>query len=658
MRLIRLSLNNFKGISFFTLDAQGQDVNAYGDNATGKTTLFDAFTWLMFDKDSTNRKDFEIKTLDSAGQAIHGLNHEVEAVLDIDGQPVTLRKVFSEKWTKKRGSAQPVFTGHTTDYYINGVPVKKTEYEARIASICDENIFKLLTSPTYFNEQLHWQKRREILLEVCGDISDEEVIASDEALAKLPQILSGRKLDEHRKIIVARRAEINKELERIPVRISEVEFNLPNISGIIPDKLPEDIAKLRTERQGKLAELAQLEDGGDVAEKKRRLQEIEAQLLQVKNQYQNAHHEAVRNVRAKLLKAESEASSLQVQVHFLAGELRNKDEAPAKLETHLQKLRENWYAVNSAKFEFVQDTVCPTCGQPLPEEKLNEAREKALADFNRNKAAKLEEINEAGKATKAEYERLKAESHAVEQQINEANEQLKRFEQEINRLRDEVARVETEADSYESDLRYQQMLAEKRTLEEEIAGLRAASTENTIHIKQEIARLDQAIAALEETQAKLKQHEQGLKRIEELKQLERQLAAEYERLEQELYLTEEFIRRKVSLLEDRINNRFGMARFKLFDVQVNGGISECCETMYNGVPYSSLNNGAKINVGLDIIRTLAEHYNFRPPIFIDNREAITKLLDMGDQQVISLIVSEPDKELRVEIEEKKQKEVA
>jgi hypothetical protein len=148
------------------------------------------------------------------------------------------------------------------------------------------------------------------------------------------------------------------------------------------------------------------------------------------------------------------------------------------------------------------------------------------------------------------------------------------------------------------------------------------------------------------------------KRIEELKAQEKKLAAEYERLEGELYLTEEFIRQKVSLLEEKINSKFEMARFKLFNVLVNGAVEECCETTYQGVPFSSLNNGARINVGLDIIRTLARHYNFYPPIFIDNREAVTSLIDMGDQQVISLIVSEKDKELRVEIEGEEEKEVA
>ena len=260
MKLHKLVLTNFKGIKSFTLDAQGQDVNIWGDNATGKTTLYDAFLWLLFDKDSQNRKDFEIKTIGPDGEYIHGLDHSVEATLEIDGAEIlTLKKVYMEKWTKKRGSPKAEFTGHTTDYYIDGVPVKKSDYDAKIASIADENIFKLLTSPKYFNEQLHWQERRKLLLQVCGDISDGDVIASDSSLTQLPAILGNRSIDDHRKIIAARRTEINKELERIPVRIDEVQRGLPDIAGIDQAGTAARIAKLKEEIKAKQEQLVRLE---------------------------------------------------------------------------------------------------------------------------------------------------------------------------------------------------------------------------------------------------------------------------------------------------------------------------------------------------------------------------------------------------------------
>ncbi len=642
MRLKSLTLRNFKGIRNFTLEADGNDVNIYGDNATGKTTLFDAFLWLLFDKDSQNRKDFEIKTLQADGQPVHGLDHEVEAVLELDGRTFSLRKVFREKWTKKRGSATAEFTGHTVDYYIDGVPAKKAEYEARIASIASEEVFKLLTSPTYFNECLHWQERRRILLEVCGDVSDKEVIAAEPTLARLPEILQGRKLEDHRKVIAARKAEINKELEKIPVRIDEVQKNLPNLEGIVPEKLQEDIAKLKAERAKKQEELARLEAGGAIAEKTKQLREIELEIMAAQKRAGERQAAKAQEVRAALNDLWKQISALQSQHRANEGQINADMLTIDQLEAKIASLREEWYRVNAETFD--EPDTCPTCGQTLPEGKREEAR----AAFNRQKAERLEGITSTGKATRADVDRLKAEISKLEEQNTKLAEQIAQLESNADELKQTLDQLSRQVDM-SGDLTWLALQQRKQELEKEIEEMQAGNAAATAPVRQEIANLDMALEALEKAAAQVEARKRGLERIEELKAQERKLAAEYERLESELYLTEEFIRTKVRLLEERINSRFKLARFRLFDVQVNGAVVECCETTYQGVPYSGgLNNAARINVGLDIINTLAEHYGFAPPIWIDNAEAVTQLIPTKGQ-MIRLIVSEGDKTLRVEV---------
>ena len=207
MKLLKLKLKNFKGIKSLELVANGEDLRIFGDNATGKTTIYDAFLWLLFDKDSQNKADFAIKTLDKDGNVIHKLDHEVEGTFSVDGETIVLRKVYREKYTKKRGSATEEFSGHETDHFIDGVPVTKTEYTKRVSEIAPEAQFKLLTSPTYFNERMRWQDRRKVLLEVCGDVTMEDVVKANGDLAKLPQILGKHSLDDYKKIIASRRAE-------------------------------------------------------------------------------------------------------------------------------------------------------------------------------------------------------------------------------------------------------------------------------------------------------------------------------------------------------------------------------------------------------------------------------------------------------------------
>jgi len=624
-------------------------VDIYGDNATGKTTLFDAFIWLLFDKDSQNKKDFEIKTLDQNGHVLHGLDHEVEGVFEIDGKQLTLRKVYAEKWTKKRGSAKATFTGHTTDYYIDGVPVKKTGYTAKIAEIADENIFKLLTNPAYFNEQLHWQERRRILLEVCGDVSDEEVIASDKALARLPEILQGRKLEDHRKVIAAKRAEINKELEKIPVRIDEAQLSLPDVTGLNLNRLEEELQDLKTKKQAKDQELIRIQNGGEIAEKQKQLREIEAALLQIKNNL-NAHtNDLVSQKRSQLNEVKNTISDLQRDIRNKEQDMKSNAQRVVALDQKKTGLRGKWHQVYDQEFAFEQDDTCPTCGQVLPAEKLAEAREKALANFNRDKAQQLEKITIEGKAAAAEAERLIGENKELHRQACLLKSELEAKETEAGKIETEITQLQERLMDPADSPEYKQKLAEKEKLEAAIAELKEGNQEAIRAVQLELTEIWEQLAQVEDQISKIKQCERGQARIEELKAQEKQLAKEYERLEQELYLTEQFIRTKVNLLEEKINSRFKLARFKLFDIQVNGAVVETAETTFNGVPYSSLNHGAQINVGLDIINTLSEHYGFVAPIFIDNREAVTKLIETSGQ-VISLIVSEPDKKLRVEVE--------
>jgi len=653
MKILNLTLQNFKGIRYFNLDTQGNDTNIYGDNATGKTTLADAFMWLLFDKDSANRKDFQIKTLGSDGEPEHGLDHSVEAILQLEsGNHLALKKVYKEVWTKKRGSATAEFTGHTVDHFIDGVPVKKKEYDERIAEIADENIFRLLTDPKYFNEILHWQKRRELLLQVCGDVSDEEVIARQKALSALKDILGNRTIEQQRKIIQARLNEINKELERIPVRIDEAERNLPDIDDKTdPVKLQAEIEDIRATLQAKQEELAQVRAGGLMAEKNRQIKEIESQIIDLRNKLRIALDEKVADTRADLQSVRYKMLQTRSKLESNTSSLKQKELYIKAYEEKLSKLRQIWHEENAKTFEFEQSDTCPACGQPLPKERLQEARDKALAEFNRNKAEKLESINEEGKRLKEEKLALEKDMETVRAEIETAKLELSEFEKMEAEVKAYIDKAMQGAVPVESTPEYAELHKQIDAIRSEMSEIEIANRTTVLKLSSEIYELNNSIKSLEQVQARIESRKTGEKRIQELKDRERELAEEFEELERQLYLTEEFIRTKVRMLEDKINSKFKLARFKLFDVQVNGALAECCETTFNGVPYSNLNNGAKLNIGLDVINTLSEHYGFAPPVWLDNAESVVNILPTKGQQ-IRLIVSGMDKKLRIELAER------
>ena len=656
MKLLNLVLRNFKGIKDFSIDTQGGNVSIMGDNGTGKTTLADAMSYLLFDKDSLNRKDFGIKTLDAEGNEIHNLDHEVSGTFDIQGRVTTLKKVYVEKWTKQRNSANKEFDGHTTNYWIDGVPKPKKDYDKFISGIVDEKVFKLLTSPSYFNEQLHWQERRETLLAICGDISDEDVINSQvtignkDMLSLLNVLNAGRTLDDHRKVITARRAEINKELDRIPVRIDEATRSLPDITEIAPKEVIQtEIASLKSQQQAKQQEIVRIENGGEIAEKQRQLREVEGRLLDVQNKHRAETSDKVFAKKNKLqdmkLNFGNITSNIERQQRNIDSNLAEIKRCEASVET----MREKWFEANSQEFTFEQSCTCPTCKQELPEGQIAAARQKALEQFNLEKSKRLEAINADGKGYKEKIAMLQTENEDHQKKIDSMTAEKVTIEQSIATLQAEIDNM-TDSPDINANQEYIDANLIKDAILVQIEELNNQQKGVIQQLQAEVNMFDQEVSVRESKLAVIGQHEKGQERIKELAAEQESLGAEFEKLEGELYLTEQFIRTKVNMLESRINSKFKYARFKLFDVQVNGGVNECCETTYNGVPYSGgLNNAARINVGLDIISTLSDHYGFTAPIFVDNREAVTQLIETK-AQVISLVVSAADKALRVEYE--------
>lgn len=648
MKLIRLALRNFKGIRNFVLEANGEDVKVFGDNATGKTTLMDAFLWLLFNKDSQGKTTFEIKTLNEENQVLHGLEHEVEATFEINGRHMKLRKVYQEKWTKKRGSVEQEFTGHTTDYFIDDVPVKLKDFNDEVSAIIDEDVFKLLTSPTYFNEQIDKKKRRDILMAVCGDITDDDVIASSKKLAQLPEILAGRSIEKHRAMINGKMRDINEELKKIPIRIDEVHRSIPDTSGLNEAEIQKQIEELQEKSDDKQAEITRIQSGGEITAKQNRLREIEGELIDIRNRVNEDSSGQVSAQRQIVSRLTREIEDQRHDIKSTERRILSNDEEVRDKQARAEDLRAEFRREDGKQFEHHQDENCPTCKQALPSDQLQAAHDKALADFNRQKAERLESINAKGQAIVKQIAQLQEDNKALQEQVDELTNALKSKLAELENAQAKQADLQLLVRDVTDDPEYIAKRREMSTIEDEIQQLRTSVQDLVTKVRGEIATLRADVDVLEQDKAKFGQVKTAQQRIKSLEDQQKQLAGEYEKLERQVFLTEEFIRTKVALLEEKINGRFRYAKFKLFKQNINGGIEEDCETLYKGVPYSGgLNNAARINVGLDIIATLSEHYDMLAPIFVDNSEAVTKLIEM-DAQVIALVVSEADKQLRVE----------
>ncbi|NJP37896.1 hypothetical protein [Alkalicoccus luteus] len=665
IKLMELHLRNFKGIKDFKLIANGDNVRVFGDNATGKTSLFDATMWLLFDKDSNNRKDFQLKTVDADGNERHKLEHEVSAIFHVDDEALSLKKVFKEKWTKKRGSLTSSFEGHTTDFEIDEVPVKAKDFKQKISEIVDEDVFKLVTNQAYFNEALKPTQKRDILMEITGGVSQEEILASDKELQVIADDIQKHGPSDYMAIIKKKQKLINDQIKSLPVRIDEISRSLPDLDGVDREEIELELQAIGQDIETKEEEISRLKSGGEAAEKQKQRVELQTELLELKSQHEQTVQESTKSLRADYYQAQSKRDQLENDFRMKKNQYDSKVQEAESIQTKMERLRKQWAEVNNREFteEFTphnKDT-CPTCNQSLPAEEVAAAHEKALqafeqrkAEFNQRKSEELEQISASGKAMKAELEEVQEQIEKLYADLGDLNDTVDKLAHQVDHLQAKLKEAESQSPKVEDTEEYQQLQSQITELENQISELKKSAAAAINKAKQEHQQLKASYRAEEEKLSGFKQQEKSLARIKELEQEEEKLAREYEAWEQKLFLVEKYIRAKVNLLESRINEKFKMARFKLFETQINEGVKEICETLYEGVPYSKgLNNAARINVGLDIISTLSEHYQFAAPIFVDNAEAVTRLIDI-DAQVISLIVSEGDSELRLETAKQKE----
>ena len=621
VQLGSLRITNFKGIKSFDIEFNDAETSIYGDNATGKTTLFDAVTWLLFDKDSLNSAKFDILPVGS-----DGLEATVEAAILIDRAVTVFKKVYSEKWTRKRGSAQPELTGHNIDHFINGVPVKKNEYASAITEICDEETFRLLTIPRYFNEVMHWQKRRIALFEICGDVTDEQVIASNPKLASLPGMLVFHSMDDYKKIVTARRVEIDRQIEKIPVQINEAETAKADVPDD-PAKLNKEIETMQSRKNTFESEILRQEEGGQTAALQKQLAELDSKIIRLRNQEAIAYQKVQVGVNQRNQSIAQRIAELKAEKNYIASNLIISERNKADLESRIDAKRQEYIEIG--KREFEGGTNCPTCGQSLPDDQVQATRER----FNLSKSQKLEKIKLDGNILKSQLAKLPEPAEFAGQTELEKLESTPPEELPQPTVSPEILTLEKQ-DS--------KLNAEIQTIQ--------AGTDNTAKIAElrtSIAGIESQIAECRGKLAQIETNQRQVKRIAELKANEKTLAQEYEKIESELNLCELFIRTKVELVSEAINSKFQLVKFQLFRELINGGIEEVCNTTVNNVPYGSMNNGARINAGLDIINVMSEFHGVQLFQFIDNAEAVTALLPTQVQQ-IRLVVSEADKTLRKE----------
>lgn len=637
--LNKLSLHEFKGVKDFQIEPDGESIKVRGQNATGKTTLFDAFTWLLFGK-SSDDKQISPKPVDESGSEILGAEPLVEATLTVDGEELRLIRNLKESWSKPRGQLEKVRKSDVTELYVNDVPKKVGEYQKFINELVDEDTFKLLTNPFAFNS-LKWDKQREVLMGLVANLSDEEIAEKTGASDELKKLLSEHPLDEQRKIIASQMKKVKQDIDGLPARIDENRRGLPDLHNL-------DRKALEAQLQAKDSEFESAQMAVTLAGNSDGSTQLRIQAVKLKNDIEakrasfnmgnqlglSSLSEDLNNARMAANDARNKADMLSAN----GAQLQNRLNAA---NINYDNLGKEYDAESVVEFDDSQ-LICPTCGQPFTEEKSDEIREK----FNLEKSQKIEAITVKGTAAKNEVDALTKKIDELRIQHQEAFKQYEALQAKTNELTKEFSEQKASAPVFEKSDECKDLTAQITSLEDQIANATGSNQEAIDRARSVVETIQQEVNEIQGKLVLFTDSERINKRVEELEALDSQYKQQYADLERQSFVLEEFVKTKVNILESEINQRFALVSFKLFETQKNGGLKETCEATVDGVPFSKgLNNAARINAGLDIINTLSKTYEIQAPIFVDNAESVNELINT-DAQKIELFVSE-DQEMVV-----------
>lgn len=650
-----LTLIGWRGERERTTTFSAHETTISGANGLGKSRHFDAFLWCLFGKDAQDRKDYEVKTRDVESNTTDKSPCEVIAVLNVNGDCITLRRAYVEEWVKPRGQAEEVLRGHRTECWWNDVPVSVTEFRKRVSSIIDETTFKLLTNPEHFTS-LKWEDQRAILFEIAHTPSIEEIAASSDEWASLMEAMQGKSLSDFRKELSARKKKLKEKLATIQPKIDQTRILLPDWQD--RKKLEPELAAI----EARLVEIdkAMTSHAEELRQRDAKAQERQAAIQQLRSQQSTLVDEerrradeatyqqgkGRRDAQHAVAEAQATLSQLTAIKRRTEDHLREEVEKVARLSEQVQSKRGEWISLHETTYSG--ETTCPCCGQPIPEAK----QEEALQLWRSDKQARLDAIGNEGARLAQRHNETQQVVEAIELTLDEYTAKETELRDELQKRQDFLATlpeaVKVEPRSPEELPGYSEIEAQIQALLSEADDhIHTDSSEAfTAERKRFTSKRDEILAAL----AKQDQWDEYSERIKSLDAEGKKLSQQIADTEQEEFKATKLAHRQVEECERVINSMFRGVTFKLFDYTIEDRAKEypieTCITLIGGVPVATANTAKQITAGLEIIRTLCGHNEVCAPVFIDGRERIQQLPEDLPYQIINLRVTD-DTELTV-----------
>lgn len=647
-----LTLENFKNQQKLAITFGEHITNIFGANGTGKTTVLDALSFLLWGKDHNGKSDTNMRPYGADGEPIHDINTVVrgEFMDEASNYSFTLEVNYQEKWSKISGSDERKLMGNTTEYAIDGVPKKQKDYAGFVAEWFTEPWFSLTSNPAAF-PSLSWQEQRKVLLDLLGDVSPEEIIKQNPELQDIGPDIIKFGVDDLKAKLTKELKAYKKQAVELPARIDERRKAL---SGSLDDaaalekKAQLTLLKYQEPLDKLLAERAAIVNGSHRNEIEAKILAIKAKMDVIRASYREAIANSKRPFEDKLKEIDNEVKSNSDLLRQLRPQLLVLNKSIASKETKLEQLTEEWRTVDNSVFE---DTECPCCHRPYTEEML----EPMLAQFNTDRAARLQRLDMEGMAISQKLDELRLAKKELAIKVNELStyevEKAPQHRQDImEAMNKKVALAPPLEDFIHPDTheKFWELAESLRLREKELEECRL---DINIQLQKKDAEIGKARIPVEqanEALTRLKLDAETREAIAQLEAEKRNALLKQGDAEYKLSLVDKYIRAKMASVSQKVNSAMNEVEVKLFENNIsNNGVRETCELMLHGVPYRQLSNAEKCRAGMEVIRAISSRLDLHNPVFVDNRESVT---DIGEWngQLINLYVSPEDKVLRVE----------
>lgn len=660
-RLLELTIHNFKSIrKLHVVFNPDGTTTISGPNEQGKTTIMNAYLWIMAGIDVNGKSNTEIKPLDESGNSEPRVKPTVEAVFRTPEGELTLRREFVEKWGPV-SDEDPTeeFKENTTDYFIDDLGVKKAAFDKKIAEMVSPTVFKIITNQEFFLSMPQKEMREQIINLVGGDIDNEALLATKPEYDKLVNALKTKPIEVFLEELQKKVKLAEDQKKTIKPRLDENNLAISQIPA--KEEYPVFKAELEKKRAA-MAEIDQSLVAGDDNEEAKAIVKLKNDLILAKGELSDFEKKTEKERQDKKDAFGNKISLIKTNIRSVSADLEsrktlkdNKKKEVAELEKEKAALVTKYTDLYNKPFvapklpeEGEPMPKCEFCGRSFTMEDLLDKGEELEANYNKEKADELRKITEAGQRKSAEIKAATALLEGYDKDIADA-------EGALAAANETLAVLSAENETYNAALAPVNELPEYAAILKKCDDIQydidnrpvkeVAEGENPLVAQK--AALQVEIDALIEKVGKETVLDSLTARIQGILNEEGTINSQIVLTKKSLNLAMSFMKDKSALIEQLVNERFEVVKFSLFSYNNDGTQKLACFPTVKGVPFNGVNTAAETQAFVDVVNVFSEHHGLTMPLFLDKQESVNEIPETSSQ-VIRIFVTEKGTDLKIE----------